>query len=53
MLASAAQVFRNRAGEKAARACKNLFGFSILYLTLLFAEIVVEHSFGLRTAFGW
>ena len=53
MLASATQVFRNREGDRAVRACKNLFGFSILYLTLLFAELVIEHSFNLRTAFGW
>lgn len=53
MLASALQVYRVREGERAAQACKNLFGFSILYLTLLFAIIVAEHSFGARSGFGW
>ena len=47
MLASAAQVYRNRLGAPAERACRNLFGFSILYLTVLFAIIVAEHAFGL------
>ena len=30
-----------------------LFGFSILYLFLLFAVLIVEHGFGLIERFGW
>ena len=52
MLASAVQVFRQREGEKAVKACKNLFAFSILYLTVLFAVLVAEYGFGLRTVSG-
>ncbi len=34
-----------REGEKADRAAKNLFGYSILYLLLLFAALLVEQGF--------
>jgi heme o synthase len=34
-----------REGEKADRAAKNLFGYSILYLLLLFAALLVEQAF--------
>ena len=47
MVALAVQVFRLREGEDAARACQHLFGFSILYLFLLFAALLAEHGFGL------
>jgi heme o synthase len=43
MTALAAQVFRSRQGEAAARAAIQLFGFSILYLFALFAALLVEH----------
>lgn len=43
----AATVYRLREGATADRAAKRLFSFSILYLFLLFAVILVEHSFGL------
>jgi protoheme IX farnesyltransferase len=33
-----------------ARAARRLFGFSILYLAMLFATLLVEHSVGARTA---
>jgi protoheme IX farnesyltransferase len=39
------RVFRIRSGEQAERCPKVLFGFSILYLFLLFAEIVAERVF--------
>jgi heme o synthase len=54
MLGFALQVFRQRAGEAAARAAQHLFGFSILYLFALFAALLAEHGFGLfwRPA-GW
>jgi protoheme IX farnesyltransferase len=53
MLALAVQVFRLREGERAARACQHLFGFSILYLFLLFAALLAEHGLGLFRPLGW
>ncbi|MCE4224559.1 protoheme IX farnesyltransferase [Methylobacterium sp. C25] len=50
MLAGAMQVFRLREGEAERRAAMGLFGFSILYLLLLFAGLLVEHGFGLFRA---
>ncbi|GLS43390.1 heme o synthase [Methylobacterium brachythecii] len=50
MLAGALQVFRLREGEAERRAAMGLFGFSILYLLLLFAGLLVEHGFGLFRA---
>ena len=47
MLALAIQVFRHRDGEVAARVSQQLFGFSILYLFLLFATLLAEHGLGL------
>ncbi len=41
--------YREREGERAARAAKNLFAYSVLYLFLLFAALLVEQAFGL----GW
>jgi len=53
MLALAVQVFRLREGEPAFRVPQQLFGFSILYLFLLFATLLAEHGFGLlRPVFG-
>jgi len=43
----ATRVYRIREGKEADRAAKSLFGFSLLYLTLLFAEIVCERSLAL------
>jgi len=43
----ATHVYRIREGKEADRAAKSLFGFSLLYLTLLFAEIVGERSVAL------
>jgi protoheme IX farnesyltransferase len=53
MLALAVQVYRFREGERAARACQHLFGFSILYLFLLFAALLAEHGLGLFRPVGW
>ncbi|GEP08174.1 heme o synthase [Methylobacterium gnaphalii] len=50
MLAGAVQVYRLREGEPERRAAMGLFGFSILYLLLLFAGLLVEHGFGLFRA---
>ncbi len=46
MLALAAQVYRLREGEPAMRVAQQLFGFSILYLFLLFATLLAEHGLG-------
>src|SRR5437867_727 len=40
-------VFRLRAGEPARRACRRLFGFSILYLFAIFAAIIAERILGI------
>jgi protoheme IX farnesyltransferase len=48
MLALAWRV-RTQAGTAGERAAKQLFGFSILYLVLLFSALLVE---GLSGAFG-
>jgi len=42
----AVDCYRTRQGEAAERAAKNLFAFSVLYLFLLFAVLLVEHGFG-------
>jgi protoheme IX farnesyltransferase len=39
--------WRVREGEEADRAAKHLFGYSILYLFLLFAVLLVEQGFGI------
>ena len=39
--------YRERVGPGAERAAKNLFAYSILYLFLLFAALLVEQGFGL------
>jgi protoheme IX farnesyltransferase len=53
MLALAVQVYRLRRGEPAMRVAQQLFGFSILYLFLLFATLLAEHGFGFfRPVFG-
>ena len=47
MLALALKVHGLREGEAAARAAMQLFGFSILYLLLLFAALLAEQGLGL------
>jgi heme o synthase len=42
-------VYRRRSGEPAVKACKKLFGFSILWLFLIFALIPVERIVGALT----
>jgi protoheme IX farnesyltransferase len=39
--------YRQRHGAEAERAAKNLFAYSVLYLFLLFAVLLVEQGFGL------
>jgi protoheme IX farnesyltransferase len=43
----ALECYREREGEAADRAAKHLFAYSVLYLFLLFAVLLVEHSFNL------
>lgn len=48
--------YRIREGEGADRAAKHLFAYSILYLFVLFAVLLVEHGFGLEGSLlplGW
>jgi protoheme IX farnesyltransferase len=52
MLALAFKVFRVRTGEPAMSAAQALFGFSILYLFLLFATLLAEHGLGLLRPIG-
>ena len=39
---------REHGGARGDAAAKDLFGFSVLYLFLLFAVLLVEHAFGDR-----
>jgi protoheme IX farnesyltransferase len=43
----AVDCYRQRKGEEGDRAAKNLFGYSVLYLFLLFAVLLVEQGFGI------
>lgn len=43
----ALDVYRHREGDMARRACRRLFGFSILYLFALFAAIIAERIIGM------
>ena len=52
MIALSVAVFRRREGEPAMRAAQQLFGFSILYLFLLFAALLAEHGLGLLRPLG-
>ena len=47
MMALASRCSARREGEPAMRAAQQLFGFSILYLFLLFAALLAEHGLGL------
>ena len=42
--------YREREGERADRAAKHLFAYSVLYLFLLFAVLLVEQGFGIGRA---
>ncbi|KAA2234108.1 heme o synthase [Salinarimonas soli] len=50
MLALAWRVYRVRTGDAAMKSAQQLFGFSILYLFLLFAVLLAESALGLRLA---
>jgi len=56
-LHGAVKVLRSRAGEPEQtpadiKSAKGLFLFSILYLFLLFAALIIEHGFGLYWPVG-
>ena len=50
MIALSLRVYRITEGEAATKACHALFGFSILYLFLLFAVLLAENGLGLMVA---
>ncbi|WP_430910219.1 heme o synthase [Methylobacterium sp. sgz302541] len=50
MIAFSIQVLRNREGEAEKRAAMGMFGFSILYLFVLFSALLAEHALGLFRA---
>jgi protoheme IX farnesyltransferase len=50
MLALAWRVYRERIGPAAASAAKKLFAFSLLYVFVLFAALLVDH---MLARFGW
>jgi protoheme IX farnesyltransferase len=50
-VAFAVVCYREREGERADRAAKHLFAYSVLYLFLLFAVLLVEQGFGIGSAF--
>ncbi|MGH6737214.1 MAG: heme o synthase [Methyloceanibacter sp.] len=43
----AVDCYRERQGEAGDRAAKHLFAYSVLYLFLLFAALLIEHGFGI------
>ena len=53
MLQLAWRCYRLRAGAPADKAAKHLFAFSILYLFLLFAELLAEHGLALASHLRW
>ena len=50
MIGLSIQVWLRTEGPAATKACWSLFGFSIFYLFLLFAVLLVENGFGLMWA---
>ena len=55
-LVFAIDCYRIREGEAADRAAKHLFAYSVLYLFVLFAVLLIEHGFGLEGGLrplGW
>lgn len=50
MLALAIGIVRGRESEAGLRSAHQMFGFSILYLFLIFTVLLVEHAFGLFIA---
>jgi heme o synthase len=52
MVVMATRVYRMREGAAANKAAMQLFGYSIVYLFLLVALLIVEHGFGLVERWG-
>ena len=52
-LAGAVAIWRAPSGEATNRAAKRLFAFSILYLFLLFALLILDRQPGLLASMGW
>ena len=52
MVAFSIRVLRNREGEAERRAAMGMFGFSILYLFLLFAVLLAERGLALASHLG-
>ena len=52
-LAFAWRVYRVREGRPADKAARDLFAYSVLYLFLVFALVLVEHGFGLMVHAPW
>jgi protoheme IX farnesyltransferase len=46
------RVYRNRDGLEANKHAMRMFGFTILYLFVLFGLLVVERGFGLFARWG-
>jgi protoheme IX farnesyltransferase len=52
-LAFAVRVFRWRHGREGDRAARALFAYSILYLFLIFAVLLLEQGLGVGSAWTW
>src|SRR5690606_4512715 len=52
-LAFATRVFRRRSGPEAGRAARGLFAYSILYLFLIFAILLLEQGLGVGIGWTW
>ncbi len=52
-LIASARVFRNRTGQIAERASRQLFAYSILYLFLIFAVLLAEQGLGIMSEWNW
>jgi protoheme IX farnesyltransferase len=50
MLMLAWRVYRDRTGPGAVRAAKQLFAFSLLYVFVVFAALLLDHTLA---RFGW
>lgn len=47
------KVYSNNNGDKAIKAAKNMFAFSLLYLMLLFTLLLIEHSVDISGSFNF
>ncbi len=52
-LVGAWRVYRIRSGQQADRAARQLFAYSILYLFLIFAVLLVEQGMGIAADWTW